>query len=113
MFDSLLADTVSRGLRFCLRTLTRSLGFTCVAALTIALSVGANTAMFSVVQGVLLVPLPFPKADRLTFLWQNRSGGRHLDASYPNFEDWERRSRSFDSMAAVTFHNFDLVAPGR
>jgi predicted permease len=113
MFGSVLAETVLRDLRFSLRSLTRNLGFTCVAALTIALGVGANTAMFSVVQGVLLAPLPFPQADRLTFLWQNRPGGRHLDASYPNFEDWERRSRSFDSMAAVTFHYFDLSAPGR
>jgi predicted permease len=113
MFGSVFADTVSRDLRFSLRTLTRSPGFTCVAALTIALGVGANTAMFSVVQGVLLTPLPFPQADRLTFLWQNRPGGPHLDASYPNFEDWERRSRSFDSMAAVGFHYFDLSAPGR
>jgi predicted permease len=113
MIGLVLADTVSRDLRYSLRTLTRSLGFTCVAALTIALGVGANTAMFSVVQGVLLAPLPFPQADRLAFLWQNRPGGRHLDASYPNFEDWQRQSRSFNSMAAVTFHNFDLAAPGR
>lgn len=113
MIGLVLADTVSRDLRYSLRTLTRSLGFTCFAALTIALGVGANTAMFSVVQGVLLAPLPFPQADRLAFLWQNRPGGRHLDVSYPNFEDWQRRSRSFNSMAAVTVHNFDLAAPGR
>ncbi len=113
MDGSVLADTVSRDLRFSLRTLTRNPGFTCVAALTIALGIGANTAMFSVVQGVLLAPLPFPQPDRLTFLWQNRPGVPQLEASYPNFEDWERTSRSFDSMSAVTFHNFDLAAPGR
>src|ERR1700677_663144 len=97
MFRSVLADTVLRDLRFSQRTLTRNLGFTCVAVLTIALGVGANTAMFSVVQGVLLAPLPFPQADRLTFLWENRPGGPHLEVSYPNFRDWERTSRSFDS----------------
>jgi predicted permease len=113
MFRSVLADTVLRDLRFSQRTLTRNLGFTCVAVLTIALGVGANTAMFSVVQGVLLAPLPFPQADRLTFLWENRPGGPHLEVSYPNFRDWERTSRSFDSMSAVTFHNFNLAAPGR
>jgi predicted permease len=113
MLRSVLADTVLRDLRFSLRTLTRNLGFTCVAVLTIALGVGANTAMFSVVQGVLLAPLPFPQADRLTFLWQNRPGVPHLEASYPNFQDWERTSRSFVSMSAITFHNFDLAAPGR
>src|ERR1700688_2144771 len=113
MFGSTLADAVSQDLRFSLRTLTGNPGFTCVAVLTIALGVGANTAMFSVVEGVLLAPLPFRQADRLTFLWQNRPGVPQLEASYPNFEDWERTSRSFDSMSAVTFHNFNLTAPGR
>jgi predicted permease len=113
MFRSVLADSVLRDLRFSLRTLTRNLGFTCVAVLTIALGVGANTAMFSVVQGVLFAPLPFPQADRLTFLWQSRPGVPQLEASYPNFQDWERTSRSFVSMSAVTFHNFNLAAPVR
>jgi predicted permease len=113
MPKSALVASVLQDLRFSLRTLTRNPGFTSVAVLTIALGVGVNAAMFSVVQGVLLAPLPFPGADRLTFLWQNRPGVPHLEASYPNFEDWERRSRSFDSMAAFTFHNFNLGAPGR
>jgi hypothetical protein len=113
MFRSVLADTVLRDLRFSLRTLSRNLGYTCVAVLTISLGVGANTAMFSVVQGVLLAPLPFPQADRLTFLWQSRPGVPQLEASYPNFQDWERTSRSFVSMSAITFHNFNLAAPGR
>jgi predicted permease len=113
MLRSVLADTILPDLRFSLRTLRRNLGFTSVAVLTIALGVGANTAMFSVVQGVLLAPLPFPQADRLTFLWQNRAGVPQLEASYPNFQDWERTSRSFVSMSAITLHNFDLAAPGR
>ena len=113
MFGSATVDTLARDLRFSLRTLTRNPGFACVAVLTIALGIGANTAMFSVVQGVILAPLPFPQADRLVFLWQNRPGVPQLDASYPNFEDWERTSRSFDSMSAVAFHNFDLTSPGR
>ena len=113
MLRSVLADSILPDLRFSLRTLRRNLGFTSVAVLTIALGVGANTAMFSVVQGVLLAPLPFPEADRLTFLWQNRAGVPQLEASYPNFQDWERTSRSFVSMSAITFHNFDLAAPGR
>jgi predicted permease len=113
MLVSAVLDTVARDLRFTFRTLTRNPGFTSVAVLTIALGIGANTAMFSVVQGVILAPLPFPQADRLVFLWQNRPGVSQLEASYPNFEDWERTSRSFDSMSAVTFHNFDLTGPGR
>jgi len=47
------------------------------------------------------------------FLWENRPGVPQLDVSYPNFEDWRRASRSFESMSAVTIHNFNLTAPGR
>lgn len=62
---------------------------------------------------MILAPLPFPHSDRLVFIWQNRPGVQQLEASYPNFEDWEHSSRSFGSMAAVSWHNFDLTAPGR
>ncbi len=107
-FDELRAD-----LRYALRMLARSPGFAAIAVGSLALGIGANTAMFSVVQGIILAPLPFPNANRLVFLWQNRPGVPQLDPSYPNFEDWERTSRSFDRMSAVVFHNFDLTAPGR
>ena len=113
MSPSALAETLARDLRFGLRSLMRNSGFTCVAVLTIALGIGANTAMFSVVQGVLLSPLPFPHADRVVFLWQSRPGVPQLEVSYPNFEDWTRSSNLFESMAALTWHNFDLTAPGR
>lgn len=105
-------ETLARDLRFSLRTLTRNPGFTSVAVLTLALGIGVNSAMFSVVQGVILDPLPFPHSDRLVFLWQNRPGVPQLEVSYPNFEDWERTSRSFDSMSGIVFHNFDLTSPG-
>jgi predicted permease len=107
-----MLDTLARDLRYTLRTLTRNPGFTCVALLTIALGIGANSAMFSVVQGVILAPLSFPEPDRLVFLWQNRPGVPQLEASYPNFEDWARTSRSFSSMSGIAFHNFDLTSPG-
>jgi len=106
-------DELRADLRYALRTLVKSPGFALVAVGSLALGIGANTAMFSVVQGIILAPLPFPNANRLVFLWQNRPGVPQLDPSYPNFEDWERTSRSFDRMSAVVFHNFDLTAPGR
>jgi predicted permease len=113
MLGSATLDTLARDLRYSLRTLNRNPGFTCVALLTIALGIGANSAMFSVVQGIILAPLPFPEPDRLVFLWQNRPGVPQLEASYPNFQDWEHTSRSFDSMSAIAFHNFDLTSPGK
>ena len=100
-------------LRYALRQLRRSTGFASVCLITLALGIGANTAMFSVVQGVILAPLPFPQADHLVFLWENRPGVPQLDVSYPNFEDWRRTSQSFESMSALTIHNFDLTAPGK
>ena len=113
MLSSAIIDTLARDLRYSLRTLTRNPGFTCVALLTIALGIGANSAMFSVVEGIILAPLPFPEPDRLVFLWQNRPGVAQLEVSYPNFEDWERTSRSFNSMSGIAFHNLDLTSPGK
>jgi predicted permease len=113
MLGSATFETLANDFKFSVRTLTRNPAFTCIVVLTIALGIGANSAMFSVVQGVILAPLPFPESDRLVFLWQNRPGVPQLDASYPNFEDWNRISRSFQSMSAIAFHEFDLSSPGK
>lgn len=99
-------------LRSGVRALMRNPGFTLVALLTLALGIGANSAMFSVVEGVVLAPLPFPQPDRLVFVWESRPGVSQLDVSYPNFEDWRRTSSSFERMAALTIHNFDLTGAG-
>ncbi|HWG20181.1 MAG TPA: ABC transporter permease [Terracidiphilus sp.] len=105
-------EILMQDLRYSLRMLARSPGFTLVAVLTLALGIGANSAMFSVVEGVVLAPLPFPQPDRLVFLWESRPGVPQLDVSYPNFQDWQRSSRSFEQMSALTFHNFDLTGTG-
>jgi predicted permease len=106
-FERLLQDV-----HYARRQIAKSPGFASVCLVTLALGIGANTAMFSVMQGVILAPLPFEHADRLVFLWENRPGVPQLDVSYPNFEDWRRNSRSFESMTALTIHNYDLTAPG-
>jgi predicted permease len=107
-----LKGNLVQDIGYSLRTLVRNPGFTIVTLLTLALGIGANTAMFSVLQGVVLSSLPFPESNRLVFLWQSRPGVPEIDVSEPNFEDWQRNSRSFEQMSAFVFHNFNLSFPG-
>jgi putative ABC transport system permease protein len=91
-------------IRYALRLLAKTPGFTVVAVLTLALGIGANTAMFSVIHAVLLRPLPYPEADRLTTIWNDYgSGGQSLPAvSPPDFRDYQQRCRLFEQLAAAT-----------
>jgi len=95
------------------RTLARSPGFAVVAILTLALGIGANTAIFSVLQGVVLAPLPYAQPDRLVLvLLYNPALKYPTDLSYPDFIDWRRNSTSFEKIAAFQPQGFDLTSPG-
>jgi predicted permease len=108
VFEDLLQDV-----RHGLRLLRKSPGFTAVAILTLALGIGANAAIFSVVQGVLLAPLPYSQPDRLVMVLQkNLKQNYDADISYPDFLDWRRTSQSFVHMAAFTSQSYDLTSPG-
>src|SRR5258708_38090476 len=87
--------------RYGLRNLRRSPGFVLVAMLTLALGIGANTTIFSVINDTLLKPLAFPDADRLVLVWEPFGKGpdNWNIVSAPNFWDFQRQSRSFESMA--------------
>jgi putative ABC transport system permease protein len=91
-------------IRYALRLLAKTPGFTLVAIVTLALGIGANTAMFSVIHSVLLRPLPYLQADRLTTIWNDYgSGGQSLPAvSPPDFRDYQQRCRLFEQLAAAT-----------
>lgn len=93
---------LSGDLRYALRTLRRHRGFALAAILTIALGVGSNTAVFSVVRAVLLRPLPFRSAERLVMIWQTHPDIRLLQLTAPDFEEWRANSHSFEEIAAYT-----------
>src|SRR5215469_13222154 len=106
-------EQIGNDLRFGARTLRKSPGFTLVAVLTLALGIGANTAMFSVVRGVVLAPLPYSQPDRLVMLLESNQRFSRDAISYPNFVDWQRSARSFYQMAAIMLHQgYDLSGPG-
>jgi predicted permease len=93
-------ETLGKDARFAFRSLAKHRGVTAVAVLSLALGIGANTAIFSAIHAVLLRPLPYKDPGRLAFLWMdNRRLGLHEDlTSYPNFEDW-KKNRSFEDLA--------------
>jgi predicted permease len=95
-------DILMQDLRYALRTLAKNRAFSTVALLTLALGIGANTTIFTVVNGVLLKPLPYPEPDRLLMLFErNLSTGTLGTVAPANFFDWREQSRSFDKMAAI------------
>jgi hypothetical protein len=97
-----LVETFWQDLRFATRVLRKSTGFTAVAVLTLALGIGANTAIFTVVNGVILKPLPYPQPDRLVMLLEKQLSDGTLGTVAPaNFFDWREQSHSFDKMAAI------------
>jgi hypothetical protein len=102
-----------RDFRYAFRSLRRSSAMATAAVATLALGIGANTAIFSVLEGVVLKPLPFPQPDRLVIVALfNRSLGYATYLSYPDFVDWQGNASSFEQIAAFTNDGFDLTAPG-
>ncbi|HET9305191.1 MAG TPA: ABC transporter permease [Candidatus Sulfotelmatobacter sp.] len=105
-------NALLQDLRYALRMLVQSPGFTAIAILTLALGIGANTALFSVVNGVLLNPLPYPQPDRMVALYSRTSTFAQSSISYPNFLDWQRNNRSLAAIAAYRSDNFNLTGAG-
>src|SRR5882757_5586726 len=99
-------------LRYALRQLRRNPGFTVVAVLTLGLGIGANTGIFTVVEGVVLAPLRYREPDRLVMVWENNPRFPRVWNSYPNFQDWQRSARSFQQMTAFRQQGVDLTSPG-
>ncbi len=104
-------STLWQDLRYGARMLLKKPGFTLIAVLTLALGIGANTALFSVIDAVLLRPLPFARPERLVTLKSvDTKRGEGLQATYPDFNDWRAQNRSFEKLAA--FRGRDLMLTG-
>src|ERR1051325_7064090 len=104
-------EMLGKDLRYAGRTLRKSPGFAVVATLTLALGIGANTAIFSVVNAVILRPLPYPQPERLVELWGNvkRAKVERRGTSFPDYFDWKKQSQSFEGMALYTGGSLTLT----
>src|SRR2546429_4532560 len=105
-------DTVLQDLRYAVRTLFRSPGFILVAVLTLALGIGANTAIFSAVNGVLLKPLPYPGSDRVVQIMSTGFRGVRFGVSFPDLHDLRALSQDFTGVAAVRTQRHNLTGAG-
>ncbi|MGB2621232.1 MAG: ABC transporter permease [Candidatus Acidiferrum sp.] len=99
-------------IRYGVRVLLKNPGFTAIAVLTLALGIGANTALFSVVNGVLLNPLPFPNPDRLVAVYSKTQDFDESSISYPNFLDWQRDNNCFAKLGAFRSEEYNMTGEG-
>jgi putative ABC transport system permease protein len=106
--------TLWQDLRFGMRMLLKNHGFTSIAVVTLALGIGANTAIFSVVDAVLLRPLPYPEADRLVYLWSTlkSQGILNSGSSMPDYREWRDQNHTLEGLAGFFYADFNLSETG-
>src|SRR5881296_3437446 len=101
-----------KDIRYTLRILRTNLGFTTVAAIALALGIGANTAIFSVVNGVLLRPLPIQEPDRVVQVWETWRGEGTAPVAWPKFIEWKQQSQCFEAIAGCNWGESFVFATG-
>jgi len=110
-WESIL-EAFCQDVRFAIRTLRASRSFTAIAVLTLALGIGANTAIFSVINGVLLRPLHFDRSSRLVFIHEYVKNFGEMSVSYPNFADWREQNRVFEKIGVFNRGSYNLTGSG-
>ena len=109
-----LLETLLQDLRYASRMLRKHPGFALTAIITLALGIGANTTIFSVVNAVVMEPLPYKEPDRLIRIWESNAGQGRTESSVsvPNFQDWQKQQTVFDQLAASELTTFNLTGSG-
>src|SRR5881392_879816 len=105
-------ETFLQDLRYSARMLLKNPGFTAVAVLTLALGIGANTAIFSVVDAVLIHPLPLEAPERIVQVWESWRGEGTTPVAWPKFIEWKQQSQSFEAIAACNWGQSFVLATG-
>jgi putative ABC transport system permease protein len=105
-------ETLIKDIRYAIRTLLKRPGFTAAAVLTLALGIGACTAIFSVVHAVVLQPLPYPHPEQLVVVWETDKNGDTSNVGYPTFADWRSQNHSFAAMSSMAYWNPTLSGAG-
>ena len=105
-------ESLIKDIRYGLRGLLKRPGFTLVALVTLALGIGANTAIFSVVNAVVLRPLPYAEPEQLLTLWETLPGSDRRAVAPGNFFDWRTQNKTFQDLAATFYANFNLTSDG-
>ncbi len=105
--------SVIKDIQYGIRNLLKRPGYTAIAVITLALGIGANTAIFSVVNAVVLRPLPYADPDRLVMLWETMPGSDRRSVAPGNFVDWREQNKTFDELAAAFYGNFNVTGDGQ
>jgi hypothetical protein len=107
-----MASTLLQDIRYGARMLLKNPGVTMIVIIALALGIGANTAIFSVVNAVLIRPLPYPESERLIFLNEKSPNLDEMSISYPNFLDWRAQNRTFEKIGVYNRASYNLTGTG-
>src|SRR5437764_3666738 len=102
-------ETLAKDLRYAVRMLIKGRTATAIALLALTLGIGANTAIFSVINAVLIKPLPYPHPEQLVRVYEKSPQFEQMSVSYPNFVDWQRQSQAFARMAVYRHQQFNIT----